>query len=438
MKDIPEAKKLISIIDSFEDKMLMANGISLFSSNNDEFVVISVNEDAFFELIGAKDSRRGATKLLDCNSFIHLEDRYLCTYTFLSQLKEDHASFNIRLQKEDASVVVAWIELDKLYSNNDNKTIAYEAKVFSSKSLLTKDILYEASINNYSSVLSSSNDFVYFKNLNHAFTGSSKTMANITGFSSGDEHIGLTDYDIFPKEHADIYYRLEEAILQGEKTEIEQIEPFYDENGKEGWVDTRKYPIHDKNGSIIGLFGISRDITQEILTKRKLEEAQEQLKQLANQDGLTLLSTRRHGYELCNQAVTQATRYKSPLSLIMFDVDHFKAVNDEHGHDCGDQVLVYISEIVREAIRDSDIVFRYGGEEFVICTPNTTLENTVILMERINKKLNTSSAPFIGSSVTVSSGITQLVKDDSLDKLIHRADKLLYKAKVAGRNCIRY
>ncbi len=426
------------ILDSFEDDVSMVGSLALYSNDNVGLAVIFVEEDSFFGLIGLDDKRRGTKKHFEWTEFIHLEDSDLCSYPFLSEQKAEQIPLNFRLVKEDASVVIVPTELEKIHFSSTDKIIVFKTTVHDTKSLMTQNVIERTAIHNFSSMLYYSYDFIYFKNLHHAFTASSQTMANITGYSSGDEHIGLTDYDIFPKEHADIYYRLESQILEGEKDSIKQIEPYYDENRNKGFVDSRKYPIKDEHGKIIGLFGISRIVTEELLSKRKLEETQEELKKLANQDSLTLLHNRRRGHELCNQAIALANRYKHSLSLIIFDADHFKNVNDNYGHDCGDDVLRQIADIMRDVTRDTDIAFRFGGEEFVICTPHETLSGAFNLMERINSMLKLSPSPCTGFSITVSAGIAQWKNGESIDQLVKRADEQLYKAKEAGRDCIKY
>ena len=206
-------------------------------------------------------------------------------YPFLSRQEPEHLSFNLRIIREDGAVLIAVAELEKIHFSSTGKTIAFQAKIHDAKSLMSRSMLEleKASSINFSSLLRYSQDFIYFKDLHHSFTASSQTMANITGYASGDEHIGLNDYDVFSKEHADIYYRHEKQILQGNKPSIQQVEPFYDEDGEEGYVDTRKYPLKDENKKIVGLFGISRIVTQELLAKRMLEESQEQLRKAKNE-----------------------------------------------------------------------------------------------------------------------------------------------------------
>ena len=426
------------VIDFFKNDISMTNNLALYSSNNSELIVTFVEKNSFLELLDLKNDTKESEKYFDWEQFIHPEDNDLFSYDFLEQKKSEEINFNFRVIKENKSIVILSAKLEKINFSSDNKTLVFNIKLYDSKSLLTSNKLEELSKLNFSSMLIYTRDFMFFKDLHHVITASSQTLANITGFSSGDKHLGLTDYDIFPKEHADKYYILEKLLYHGDKSSIVDIQPFYDEYGKEGWVDNRKYPLKDESGKIVGLFGIARIVTEEILTKRKLEETQLQLEKLATVDSLTQLFNRRHGYDMCEQLVSEAIRYKTPLSLIMFDIDYFKEVNDTYGHDCGDEVLIYIANIIHKSKRESDIAFRFGGEEFVICLPHSELDDAIFVMERINNMLKLSFATCINKPITVSSGIVQLWNEESFNDLIKRVDKLLYKAKNEGRNCIRY
>lgn len=435
-------KKTISelpdIIKSFKNNNSMVNKLALYSNNDDGLAIIFVEEEIFSDLLDSKNCIERTEKYFDWKQFLHPDDYDLVSYALLSQNNQEQIIFNLRVIKENKSIAIFNVELEKVDLDMDNKIIVLNAKVYDVKNLLNENKIDKVSKINCSSMLKHTNDFIFFKDLHHIYTASSQTMANITGYSSGEEHVGLTDYDIFPKEHADKYYILEKEIYLGNKSLIAEVQPFYDESGKEGWVDNRKYPLKDENGKIVGLFGIARIVTEEILTRQKLEETQKQLKILANNDSLTSLFNRRYGYDLCQQIILQTNRYNTPLSLIMLDIDFFKKINDTYGHDCGDKVLICISDTISKTIRESDIAFRYGGEEFVICSPHSKLSDTISLMERINSKISLSFPSCIDKAVTVSSGIVELIKDESFTDLVKRADKLLYEAKVAGRNCIKY
>ena len=130
---------------------------------------------------------------------------------------------------------------------------------------------------NFLAMMEHTNDFIFFKDTNHVLTASSDSLALITGYKKGYEIVGKTDYELFPFEYAEVYYKLEKEIYKGNIPHIEEVQPFIDENGNDGWVNNRKYSIKNSNGVIIGLFGIARIVTQEIQNKNKIKEQKDQL-----------------------------------------------------------------------------------------------------------------------------------------------------------------
>lgn len=168
-------------------------------------------------------------------------------------------------------------------------------------------------------------------------------------------------------------------------------------------------------------------------------KAQAVAEQLAIVDSLTGLFNRRHLVELAEHQLEIATRYQRPFSLIMFDVDNFKKINDTFGHAAGDKVLTILSSNVQNSLRRSDVIGRYGGEEFVIILPETNIEAALMIAERIRQDVASLMIEFGRNriSVTISAGISGVVaptKDDRIVQLIDRADQALYQAKHAGRN----
>jgi diguanylate cyclase (GGDEF)-like protein len=166
-----------------------------------------------------------------------------------------------------------------------------------------------------------------------------------------------------------------------------------------------------------------------------------ELTTLATTDELTRLPNRREWQIKTSQAILQARRYQKALSILLIDVDHFKHINDHYGHLTGDLVLKAIATICQQNIRGPDSVARWGGEEFVILLPETDQAQALIVAEKIRQAV----AQFVHCShehdtfnVTVSQGVTSLLPgDNTLDELLSRADQAMYKAKKAGRNCIR-
>ncbi|MDO6684641.1 MULTISPECIES: GGDEF domain-containing protein [unclassified Agarivorans] len=155
-------------------------------------------------------------------------------------------------------------------------------------------------------------------------------------------------------------------------------------------------------------------------------------KTMAKHDPLTKLLNRAGLSGSLSKLMSEFSHSSQAASLIMFDIDHFKLINDQHGHDTGDQVLISISQKVSEMIRDQDVFARWGGEEFVIVCPNTQLQGACVLAENVRAQIANSQLIHQGQ-VTSSFGVAQL-NSANIDTWFKRADEALYKAKTAGRN----
>jgi diguanylate cyclase (GGDEF)-like protein len=153
-----------------------------------------------------------------------------------------------------------------------------------------------------------------------------------------------------------------------------------------------------------------------------------------NTDSLTRLANRRLFIDLLEKAISFARRHEQTLSVIMADLDHFKAINDTYGHQTGDQVLVAFAQVLQTSIRQEDLAARFGGEEFILMLPGIALEQAAVLGERLRENLENLAIPGLKTRVTASFGIAQYRPDDTLETLVKRADEGLYAAKAAGRN----
>jgi two-component system, cell cycle response regulator len=158
---------------------------------------------------------------------------------------------------------------------------------------------------------------------------------------------------------------------------------------------------------------------------------------LATVDALTGLKNRRAFMEQARVELARSTRYVLPLSLILLDVDHFKKINDGHGHMAGDHVLCALGALLKKALRVPDIVARWGGEEFVIALPNTDIAGVKVVAERLRAAAEHLALQYEGRKVplTISLGATGLVPGETLEALVDRADRAMYAAKAGGRNC---
>lgn len=165
----------------------------------------------------------------------------------------------------------------------------------------------------------------------------------------------------------------------------------------------------------------------------KLEELSVKLERQATTDALTGAMNRLKFDEVLNGAIKSASRYQTPLSLIMYDIDHFKRVNDTYGHQAGDDVLIEITRLVSTSIRDSDLLARWGGEEFMIVVPNASSGEAAALAEKLREMIAVHQLTAVGR-LTCSFGVAQFVSDDTTDTLTARADQALYQAKTGGRN----
>ena len=161
-----------------------------------------------------------------------------------------------------------------------------------------------------------------------------------------------------------------------------------------------------------------------------------ELDRLASTDKLTGAWNRRRFEETIETEMDRLRRYGNRLSLMILDVDHFKNINDQYGHAVGDQVLVDLSDTIRSSLRSSDSLTRWGGEEFVILCPNTTLSIVSKLAERLRKKIATVNFQQVGS-ITVSFGAAECGPSETWEQWLHRADEALYLAKSSGRDQVQ-
>lgn len=169
-----------------------------------------------------------------------------------------------------------------------------------------------------------------------------------------------------------------------------------------------------------------------IATHITLKQQSDELRRLAMHDQLTGLYNRHFLIDVAAKRISQAQRHKQTLSVIMIDIDHFKAVNDEHGHSVGDAVLREVASILKLQSRSEDIVARFGGEEFVVLLDNCDLANGAQKAELLRAGLSDSTIE--GLRVTASFGLAQWHDKEGFDQLLHRADDALYTAKSNGRN----
>lgn len=253
-------------------------------------------------------------------------------------------------------------------------------------------------------------------------------FVKLTGYSE-EEVIGKKPNILQSGYHDKEYYKAIWDIISGGKTWSGR---FYNKkkDGTKYWEKCTISPITTKDGRITHYMGIKEDVTLE-------KEAEDDLKEQSYVDYLTGIFNRRNLMEKSMMEFINAREKQQSISVLMMDIDHFKAINDNFGHAYGDDVLKVFADISQNAIRKSDILGRYGGEEFMLTLPCSSQESAIMIAEKIRQNMKNYIFKNEGEriQITVSIGVAVINEEDrTLTELIERADKALYEAKETGRD----
>lgn len=203
------------------------------------------------------------------------------------------------------------------------------------------------------------------------------------------------------------------------------------------YQNTTLLPLKDSHGAVAHIAIIIYDVTKVAVNNRQLQDANGQLQQLSRTDRLTGLLNRGYWEECLGIEFVRFQRYRHKTALVIFDIDHFKKINDGFGHQAGDVVIRHVAELTRQHVRASDVAGRYGGEEFVVLLPDTDLEGARVFAERLRLAVQAAQVSHGGQSIpfTISLGVALLEEDCTrYEQLIERADSALYVSKENGRN----
>lgn len=198
-------------------------------------------------------------------------------------------------------------------------------------------------------------------------------------------------------------------------------------------------PVKDGAGAVVAVSVTIHDVTDVSICQIRINEANRRLEELSRNDGLTGLFNRRYWQECLEDELGRAQRYGTALCLLLFDLDHFKQINDRHGHPGGDEVLRAVARRLRPLLRATDIPGRFGGEEFAVLLPHTVPAGGLVVAERIRAVMKAEPVSFEDRQIpfTVSIGLARFdAQDTSATELIGRADEALYRAKRDGRDCV--
>ena len=196
-------------------------------------------------------------------------------------------------------------------------------------------------------------------------------------------------------------------------------------------------PLTNVRGEVEHICIIIYDVTDIAVNKKELEELNKKLEQVSQTDSLTQLANRGHWEHLLHQEFLRTKRSEGCCSLLIFDIDHFKKVNDDFGHSAGDEALRHIASLLKTALRETDIAGRYGGEEFVVTLLDTDKQGAIVFAERLRQLIETSPAKYNEHTVHMAISVGIACFDDQFkdhERWIEAADKALYHSKETGRN----
>ncbi len=271
-------------------------------------------------------------------------------------------------------------------------------------------------------------------------------MATLLGKDA--EHItGKSDAELLPAEVAGRLECSDRQIVGGAESVCDEVIISMDGGSIRClWL---KFPVLDPGGLSISIGAIVLDMSRQDavaemrqsleslrLTNQELQKTLVSLDQMASSDLLTGAWNRRRLEEAVANEMDRLRRYDHPLCLLIIDIDFFKGINDDFGHVAGDQVLKQLAAVIQSTLRASDSLTRWGGEEFVVLCPNTTLSTVALLAERLRERIARAAYP-VERSITASIGAAECLAGESWEQWFKRADDALYQAKAGGRDQVR-
>lgn len=279
-------------------------------------------------------------------------------------------------------------------------------------------------------IINNSPDAIYAKDTHGKYILFNDSSSSIVGVPK-EEVIGDTDTLIFPNEVSSRIKEIDKKIMTDKSTQTREVNITTNSGVAKNFLET-KGPLFTEDGEIFGVFGISRDITEQKKHEKFLIDSKKEQYVLAHQDRLTKLPNRLHMAEHLEKKYTQ----KKPFSLILFGLDGFKVINDSYGHKFGDSLIVCVVDLLKNIFDKDSFIARIGGDEFAVVLDSDDKEHIKFLLENLKQKFNT---PLVVNEtdvyITASLGIAVCnFNNKSLDELLQQADSAMYNAKKMGKN----
>ncbi|RXT07936.1 PAS domain S-box protein [Ammoniphilus sp. CFH 90114] len=372
---------------------------------------------------------------------VHPEDLPTLTELHFEVMNElDVVTFSYRVRRKDGQY--AWLESTARALRNEDGTLheihAVSRDITERKKM--EEVLKESE-ERFRLLAEYSSDMITLHDAEGKYLYASPASKIILQYEN-EELVGQDAYHFIHPEDQEIIKRHHQTLL-----ETGFIISTYRMRRKDGeyiWFESSIRVLHETHLEGSKLIVVSRNITERKLTEQKLQEANKLLQHLSTVDGLTGVRNRRSFDEMLEMEWNRAIRNSTSLSLIMIDIDHFKAYNDTYGHQAGDGCLKEVAQSVADSLdRSGDTVFRYGGEEFGVILPETDVAGAIHVAEKIRVAIDALNIPHSGSKVsdhvTISLGTATMVPTmyTSANDLVEAADRALYQAKQEGRNRVR-
>lgn len=272
-------------------------------------------------------------------------------------------------------------------------------------------------------VINSCDDLIYYKDQKLKYIGCNEAFAKFAKISK-DEIMGRDDFEIFDSKFASVFRDNDLKILRTKQMSVD--EEWLEFNNKMLLFQSKKRPFKYDSKTGIGILGVSRDITN-------LYEIQKKFEEQATVDELTKAYNRKYFNERLSEKIEMFKRYESEFCIALLDIDDFKVVNDSFGHDVGDIVLIKVCQIIKQNIRNTDILFRIGGEEFVILYPKTAINEAYFATEKIRNLIKNETI-IENHKITISVGLSQIKHNDTEESFFKRVDELMYLSKKSGKD----
>lgn len=369
----------------------------------------------FMEMLGCTMEQAYTMKVWEWDCQLSKEDIIERPWT----VKESGAHYETKLRSKDGTLIDVEVSING--AEYMGKKLAFSiVKDITDRKKVEMELL--ASEARYRTIFETVEDIIFTLTQDGLISSLNSSFERITGWLP-EEWIGKPFLPIVHPDEQPLIQDNFERLLLGESVASVEVRVLTKSGS---YIDFETNPTVSNNNGQSTVFGVLRDITER-------KQAEEQIRCFATFDSLTGILNRREFTGIVENEIERVRRYGMPFSLIMYDLDHFKWVNDTFGHNVGDDVLQTVVRVVNKNMRSTDVAGRWGGEEFMVLLLQTDLDSAMKVAEGLRQAIELCTFDKVGQ-LTASFGLTQLVPEDNIDSLTKRVDEALYQAKQRGRN----